>query len=81
VLSSSSFSLPQACLCPDSLCSLDTLTSGALVLARHRECAGLLSRDFRLKRVHKYYVALSDRRPSKKMGSVVGDMQVNEQAA
>lgn len=30
---------------------------------------------FRRKQVAKYYVALSDRKPSKKMGSVVGDMQ------
>ncbi|GAB4819452.1 hypothetical protein N2152v2_006498 [Parachlorella kessleri] len=54
---------------------LDTVTSGALVLARDKHTAGLLARDFRLKRVVKYYVALSDRKPSKKMGSVVGDMQ------
>lgn len=54
---------------------LDQLTSGALVLATSREAAGELVAQFRGRGVHKYYVALSERKPAKKMGSVSGDMQ------
>jgi tRNA pseudouridine32 synthase/23S rRNA pseudouridine746 synthase len=54
---------------------LDYLTSGCLILATSSEAAGELVAAFRARAVHKFYVALSDRRPSKKMGSVVGDMQ------
>ena len=54
---------------------LDSISSGCLVLATRREAAGQLVAAFRRRQVHKYYVALSDRRPSKKMGSVVADMQ------
>lgn len=56
-------------------CRLDKLTSGALVLATSREAAGELVAQFRGRGVHKYYVALSERKPAKKMGSIVGDMQ------
>lgn len=55
---------------------LDRLTSGALVLATNRAAAGELVAAFRQRDVQKFYVALSDRKPSKKMGSVVGDMEV-----
>lgn len=54
---------------------LDYLTSGCLILATSSEAAGELVAAFRARAVHKFYVALSNRRPSKKMGSVVGDMQ------
>jgi tRNA pseudouridine32 synthase/23S rRNA pseudouridine746 synthase len=54
---------------------LDQLTSGALVLATSREAAGELVAQFRGRGVSKYYVALSDRKPAKKMGSITGDMQ------
>ena len=55
-------------------CRLDYICSGALLLATSREAAGELVRRFRQRQVAKYYVALSDRRPAKKMGSVVGEM-------
>lgn len=45
------------------------------MLATSREAAGELVAQFRGRGVHKYYVALSERKPAKKMGSVVGDMQ------
>ncbi|PSC77043.1 RNA pseudouridine synthase [Micractinium conductrix] len=54
---------------------LDSICSGALVLGTSSEAAGELVSLFRQRKVQKYYVALSERRPSKKMGSVVGDMQ------
>lgn len=53
---------------------LDTISSGALALATSREAAGELVAAFRRRAVAKFYVAISDRKPAKKMGSVVGDM-------
>ena len=49
-----------ACIPPER--SLDTITSGALVLARDRETAGLLARAFRLRAVSKYYGGCKGRR-------------------
>lgn len=45
------------------------------MLATSSEAAGELIAQFRGRGVHKYYVALSERKPAKKMGSVTGDMQ------
>lgn len=53
---------------------LDKVTSGALLFAKAPDAAAALAAEFRARRVHKYYVALSARRPSKKMGTVAGDM-------
>ena len=53
---------------------LDKVTSGALLFAKTPDAAAALAAEFRARRVHKYYVALSARRPSKKMGTVAGDM-------
>ena len=50
------------------------MTSGALIFAKSPESARQIITAFREKAVEKYYVALSDRKPSKKQGSVVGDM-------
>lgn len=47
------------------------------MLATDRAAAGELVGLFRRRQVHKYYVALSDRRPAKKMGSVVGDLEAS----
>lgn len=54
---------------------LDYICSGALVLATSPEAAGELVSRFRQRQVTKYYVALSARKPAKKMGSVVGGLQ------
>ena len=54
---------------------LDAVTSGALVLARTREAAAAAAEEFRARRVSKYYVALSARRPRKKQGVVAGGME------
>jgi tRNA pseudouridine32 synthase/23S rRNA pseudouridine746 synthase len=53
---------------------LDRGTSGVLLLAKSSADAGLLGALFRRGDVRKYYVALSSRRPSRKMGEVVGDL-------
>lgn len=53
---------------------LDTGTSGLVLFATSSHTAGLLAKAFRERRVHKYYLALSTRKPQKKQGSVIGDM-------
>lgn len=53
---------------------LDQITSGILIFARGRANANALSNEFRHSRAQKIYVALSDRKPTKKQGHVVGDM-------
>ena len=60
---------------------LDRVTSGVLVLAKSAHDAGLLGGAFRAGNVRKLYVALSARRPSKKMGVVVGDMARSRRGA
>ncbi len=60
---------------------LDRVTSGVLVFAKTREDAGLLSAAFRHGAVAKFYVALSARRPAKKMGTVAGDMAPSRRGA
>lgn len=54
---------------------LDLATSGVLVLAKTVEANRALSLAFQERRVQKYYVALSAKRPDKKQGWVTGDME------
>ena len=60
---------------------LDKVTSGILLFAKSEAAAAALSEQFRARRVHKYYVALSTRRPSKKMGTVSGDLAKSRRGA
>jgi tRNA pseudouridine32 synthase/23S rRNA pseudouridine746 synthase len=53
---------------------LDKVTSGITLFAKNKATASHLGEQFRSRRVHKYYVALSARKPSKKMGTVAGEM-------
>ncbi len=53
---------------------LDKVTSGLWLLAKSAEAARSLTALFREHAVRKCYVALSDRKPSKKQGLVIGDM-------
>lgn len=54
---------------------LDKLTSGLCVLAKTKACAAEFGRLFESKQVQKYYLALSDKKPSKKQGAIIGDME------
>jgi len=54
---------------------LDKLTSGLLILAKNAEAAALLSRLFADKKIQKYYLALSNKKPKKKQGCIMGDMK------
>jgi tRNA pseudouridine32 synthase/23S rRNA pseudouridine746 synthase len=54
---------------------LDKVTSGLLILALSSEAAARLSGLFAHKSIQKFYLALSDKKPSKSQGTVIGDMQ------
>ncbi len=54
---------------------LDKMTSGILLLARTQSAASQLSQLFAERKVEKYYLALSSKKPKKKQGVVKGDMQ------
>lgn len=54
---------------------LDKVTSGLVVMARTAAANRELCQQFASRRCEKYYLALTDRRPRRKQGSVVGDMQ------
>ncbi|UCH81031.1 MAG: TIGR01621 family pseudouridine synthase [Nitrospiraceae bacterium] len=54
---------------------LDRMTSGLLVFAKTPGVAKELSDQFRCRTVEKYYLAISDRKSSKKQGTITGDME------
>ncbi|WP_034730697.1 TIGR01621 family pseudouridine synthase [Bacteriovorax sp. Seq25_V] len=54
---------------------LDKVTSGILIFAKNSEMAAVLSKKFESKEMKKIYIAMSDKRPSKKQGLIRGDME------
>ncbi|MFS1704345.1 TIGR01621 family pseudouridine synthase [Alteromonas sp. AMM-1] len=54
---------------------LDDGTSGCLILATNAQAAAHFEVLFRTHQVQKYYLALSDKKPKKKQGSIIGDMK------
>ncbi|WP_390377921.1 pseudouridine synthase [Alteromonas sp. MTD1] len=54
---------------------LDTGTSGCLCLAKNERAAAEIGELFKARTVRKYYVALSDSKPKKKQGAIIGDMK------
>lgn len=54
---------------------LDDGTSGCLILARTPESAAKFEQLFRQHAVQKYYLALTDKKPKKKQGTISGDMK------
>ncbi len=54
---------------------LDRMTSGLLLLAKSAASCAALAQQFAEHNVEKMYLALSDRKPLKKQGSIRGDMQ------
>ena len=54
---------------------LDTDTSGCIILAKNKQSAAHLSKQFASKRIQKYYIALLDAKPKKKQGMIKGDMK------
>lgn len=53
---------------------LDKMTSGLVILAKNSETAAQFGKMFENREVEKYYLALSMRKPKKKMGWIKGDM-------
>lgn len=53
---------------------LDKMTSGLVILAKNSETAAQFGKMFENREVEKYYLAISMRKPKKKMGWVKGDM-------
>lgn len=54
---------------------LDRVTSGLLILAKHREAAAEFGRLFEQRQIQKFYLAVSAKKPNKKQGTVIGDMK------
>jgi tRNA pseudouridine32 synthase/23S rRNA pseudouridine746 synthase len=54
---------------------LDTGTSGCLCLAKNATVAAEIGELFAVRRISKYYLALSSNKPKKKQGMIIGDMK------
>lgn len=54
---------------------LDTGTSGCLCLTENEQLAAEIGLLFETRQVSKYYLALSDKKPKKKQGLIIGDMK------
>ena len=65
------FGVPQVWL----VHRLDKVTSGLLILALNAESAAEFSRLFSEHKIHKTYLALSNQKPKKKQGLIIGDMK------
>lgn len=53
---------------------LDKVTSGCLILAKTAEAAQFFGDLFAQRAINKYYLAISDKKPTKKQGAIIGDM-------
>lgn len=54
---------------------LDKLTSGLLIFAKSQQTASELGKMFEQRKINKTYIALSDKKPKKKQGKIIGDMK------
>jgi len=53
---------------------LDKMTSGLLIFAKNSESATIFGELFQAHKIEKYYLAVSDKKPTKKQGLIKGDM-------
>jgi len=53
---------------------LDKITSGLLIFAKTSESTKIFGELFKTHKVEKYYLAISDKKPTKKQGLIKGDM-------
>ncbi|ACH67251.1 TIGR01621 family pseudouridine synthase [Aliivibrio fischeri] len=60
---------------------LDKMTSGLLLIGRNQAAASELSQLFANRLVEKYYLAIGDKKPKKKQGLVIGDMERSRRAS
>lgn len=54
---------------------LDKVTSGLLLLGKNKHSTARLSGYFAHKQITKFYLAITDKKPKKKQGTVAGDMR------
>ncbi|ASI90602.1 TIGR01621 family pseudouridine synthase [Vibrio mediterranei] len=54
---------------------LDKMTSGLLILAKRAEVATHFLRLFEQRDIDKYYLAIGSKKPKKKQGTIIGDME------
>ncbi|MCP3926090.1 MAG: TIGR01621 family pseudouridine synthase [Desulfobacterales bacterium] len=60
---------------------LDRMTSGLILFAKSKEAASGLSLLFQDRKIEKYYLALSDKKPKKSQGLISGDMERGRRGA
>jgi len=53
---------------------LDKITSGLIIFAKNKATATAFQQLFEQHKIEKYYLALSDKKPTKKQGLIKGDM-------
>lgn len=53
---------------------LDKITSGLIIFAKSAKAAAHFNQLFQQHKIHKTYLALSDKKPKKKQGKIIGDM-------
>jgi len=54
---------------------LDKVTSGLLILARNSQAAARFQDAFSTREITKFYLAISNMKPKKKQGAIIGDME------
>lgn len=60
---------------------LDKITSGLLILALNKKAAVYFYHLFEQHKIQKTYWALSDKKPKKKQGKIIGDMEKSRNGA
>jgi tRNA pseudouridine32 synthase/23S rRNA pseudouridine746 synthase len=60
---------------------LDKITSGLLVMAKNKMTNDELCDQFKNKLITKFYVAISQKKPKKKQGAIIGDMAPSRRGA
>ncbi len=59
---------------------LDKVTSGLIIFAKTKEVAATFGKLFEEHKIEKFYLALSDKKPKKKQGTITGDMDRSRRA-
>ena len=60
---------------------LDKMTSGLVIFAKNKSAAQIFGELFSNHLIEKYYLAVSDKKPSKKQGLISGDMTKSRRGA
>lgn len=60
---------------------LDRVSSGVLLFARTKDAAREIAEAFQARQVEKLYVALAHKKPNKKQGNIIGDMERTRRGA